>query len=128
MRIWATILTGLLLSSIGYTMEYKVFWRCQEGRFEALDLHPYNDKKVDLFLTYIEGKKKELTYSPISVKSLVELPAYFNSANFLMLSNGKRVFMNCVGQVILTAHHHEGRVIFDVRRHAYQCPLIPKGC
>ncbi|WED43970.1 hypothetical protein [Legionella cardiaca] len=119
----------LLFTVTGWAVDYKVFWRCSDNHLEAMDVYEKNDKKSHILLNYIkEENNKEVLSSPISVKSLVDLPSNFNHDNFLMLGNDSHVFMNCVGQVNINPHDIHGKVVFDVRKNAHGCPLIPKDC
>ncbi|ASQ45574.1 hypothetical protein [Legionella clemsonensis] len=128
MRIYIIALLLSCITAMGWSAEYKVFWRCGDNHLEALDPHTNNDRKVNLFLNYFNEGTKELVSAPINLKSLTQLPADFNHQNFLALSEGNQVFMNCIGQVILRPHDMQGTVVFDVLRNAYSCPFIPKSC
>ncbi|KTD23362.1 Uncharacterised protein [Legionella lansingensis] len=128
MNTWIAGLIMLFFSALSYGADYKVFWRCQDDHLEAFDVYEMNDKKIDLFLNYVEDGKKEFISSPINLKSVVDLPTSFNQEDFLMLGDNKRVFMNCVGQVVLSPHYPQAKVIFDVRRNAHSCPFIPSDC
>ncbi|CEK11068.1 hypothetical protein [Legionella hackeliae] len=124
-------IVGLLLlciATVGWTAEYKIFWRCSDKHLEALDFHSSNDKKVNLFLNYFNQNSQELHSSPISLKSFAELPPNLNQDSFLMLSDGNYIFMNCVGRVTLLPHDIQGKVVFDASKNAYSCPFVPKDC
>ncbi len=118
----------MLYATFGWSVDFKVFWRCSDTHLEAIDVYQSNDKQANLFLNYIDQAKRALFSSPINVKSLAELPSNFDEQTFLMLGNEDHIFVNCVGQVNLNPHDLQGKVVFDVHRNAFNCPLIPKGC
>ncbi|KTD11271.1 hypothetical protein [Legionella jamestowniensis] len=128
MKTYIIVLILTCFTAVGWTAEYKVFWRCGDKHLEALDPHINNDQKVNLFLNYFNEGTNKLLSSPINLKSLVQLPGEFNSSNFLALSKGQQIFMNCIGQVTLRPHDIQGKVVFDVLRNSYGCPFIPKRC
>ncbi|MDI9819477.1 MULTISPECIES: hypothetical protein [unclassified Legionella] len=129
MRKSALVLVLLFLSIVSYADKYKVFWRCADGHLEAIEPHENNaDKEIQLVLNYMPKSGKEFSFSPIDSKSLADLPAWLNHEDFLMLGSKNRLYMVCVGQVVLSPHYPQGKVVFDARRNAYGCPLIPEGC
>lgn len=127
MRLGSVILL-MLITSMSWSMDYKAFWRCRDNHLEALDVYLSNDKKANLRLSYIDQDKKEVLSSPINLKSLIDLPPSMGQKNFLILSDENHIFLNCVGQVDIDPHDLLGKIVFDVQRNAFKCPLIPKDC
>lgn len=129
MRIHIAVVAIMLFTSIGYADNYKAYWRCKDEHIEAIEPHEIlDDKKIDLYVYYTLSNEQTLHSSPLGLKSLVNLPSNFNHEKFLMLGSKEQWFMNCVGQVVLSPHYPQGKIVFNVHRNAYGCPLIPKDC
>lgn len=129
MKFSMIAILSLLSMTKVYADDYKAFWRCTDGHLEAIEKQAVlNDEKVDLFINYIQAVSTTLRSAPISLKSVVDLPSHFNQDNFVSLGLKDQWFLNCVGQVVLNPNYPEGKLVFDVKRNSYSCPLIPESC
>lgn len=129
MRSYIAALIIIFATPILYAEEYKVYWRCSDKHLEALEAQGvFNEKPIDLYVHYVSQGENLFQASPVSVKSVVNLPLSFNHENFLILGDKTKLLLNCVGQIILSPHYPQGKLVFDVNRNAYGCPLIPKDC
>ncbi|WP_133140703.1 hypothetical protein [Legionella genomosp. 1] len=123
------VLTFALLSGITHAQEFKIFWRCADTHLEAIESQAnLNGKLSDLYINYASPGNNSFNFSPVSKKSLVELPKEVVHGNYLMLGIKGEWLMNCVGQVVVSPNYHYPKVVFDAGKNAYGCPLIPKNC
>ncbi|WP_019217241.1 hypothetical protein [Legionella tunisiensis] len=129
MRSYIAALIIIFATPSLYAEEYKVYWRCSDKHLEALEAQGvFHEKPIDLYVHYPLQSGSLFQASPINVRSIVNLPLSFNHENFLILGDKTTLLLNCVGQIILSPHYPQGKLVFDVNRNAYSCPLIPKDC
>lgn len=129
MRSYIAALIITFATSSLYAEEYKVYWRCSDKHLEALEARGvFNGSQIDLYVHYALQGENLFQASPVNVKSMVNLPLSFNHENFLILGDKTKLLLNCVGQIVLSPHYPQGKLVFDVNRNAYSCPLIPKDC
>ncbi|MDP1603302.1 MAG: hypothetical protein Q8M03_08560 [Legionella sp.] len=129
MKILFAIIGLFFLAVTAYADEYKSFWRCGDGHLEALEPTAIlKGQKIDVFINYIIPGERTLKTAPMGLKSMVTLPTALKQGNFLMLGSNKEALLNCVGEIVINPNYHEGKLVFDVKKQALSCPLIPEGC
>lgn len=127
-KIHTALILGLICLP-GYATEYKAFWRCADNHLAALEAHgELAGEDIRYYISYNLSDETQWHSFPLTLKSTVDLPASFEQENFVMLGGKKGGLMNCVGRVVTSSPSPQGRLVFDVRRNAYSCPLIPKDC
>ncbi len=127
-KIYLALIMGLICS-YSFAVEYKAFWRCADNHLEALEAHgELAGEEIHYYISYNFADESQWHSFPLTLKSTVDFPASFEHEDFVMLGGKKGGLMNCIGQVVVPNHSPQGKLVFDVRRNAYSCPLIPKGC
>lgn len=120
-------LLGLFSTQL-MAQEFKVFWRCADNHLEAVEPQSnYKGRAIDLYINYAK-KNDALNYSAINKQSMVELPQDLQHGDYLMLGDKGEWLMNCVGQIVVSEHYPYPKVVFDVQKNAFSCPLIPADC
>jgi len=123
--VFFTIL--LLIVGDTFAKEYSTYWLCADHHLEPLKSQgDFKGKPLNLFINFNNLQDGSLHYSRVN-DSKVTIPLAMEQGNYLLLGGKGDWEMNCVGQIVKEADN-EPKVIFDVSRNAFGCPLVPQGC
>jgi len=129
MKKLLAIVVLFMMTQVVQAQQVKVYWRCANKHLEVVDHQTtIKGQKIALYVNYQATNENGLNDSPISKTSMVELPNDVASDAYIMLGVKGQWFMNCVGQIVQSPHHPQPKLVFDVSKNAYSCPLIPKSC
>lgn len=129
LSVFMLAITVMCIGTVATAQEVKVYWRCGDGHFHAVEQDAkLKGTAIKLYVNYSLTTENGMRYSPISKQATAQLPESVEKGSYIMLGNKGQWLMNCVGQVIEREHFKRAKLIFDVSKNAYGCPLIPKGC
>lgn len=111
-----------------YAKEYPAYWLCADQKLQSIPSQAsFKGKTVDLFVNYNNLQDGSLHFSKVTL-SKVDIPQSLEQGNYIMLGGKGEWPMNCVGQVVKDNTNKSSQLLFDVRRNAFGCPLVPQGC
>jgi len=129
MKKLLAIVAMFMVTQVIQAQPVKVYWRCANKHLEVVEHQTtIKGQKIDLYVNYQATNDKGLNDGPISKKGMVDLPNDVANDAYIMLGVKGQWFMNCVGQIIQSPHHPQPKLVFDVSKNAYGCPLIPQSC
>lgn len=120
MKKWLILLIAVL-SSQAYAKS--VFWKCADGSLKPVaNKATLDGQTYSLYLNFIRSSIEGQAFRPIDDKHQVSLPSNIEQNSYVTLGGKGEWLMNCVGMI------NGDKVIFNVKRNAFGCPLIPKSC